>query len=120
MLWNDNRCDEEVAGIVGADLERLGAITHNVLNTMCTLPKLLWLKRHEPASLAARGTMLYPKDYVRLRLTGERATDLSDASGSSFYDVEAQAWSARAAGALRHPAGAAAAGAASHRHRRGR
>ena len=94
VLWNDNRCDEEVAGIVGADLERLGAITHNVLNTMCTLPKLLWLQRHEPAALTDARTLLYPKDYVRLRLTGERATDLSDASGSSFYDVEAQAWSA--------------------------
>ena len=93
ILWNDNRCHEEVAGIVGAELERLGAITHNVLNTMCTLPKLLWLRRHEPASLAMAATMLYPKDYVRMRFTGERATDLSDASGSSLYDVEAQDWS---------------------------
>lgn len=93
ILWNDNRCRDEVAGVVGPDLERLGTITHNVLNTMCTLPKLLWLKRNELASLAMADTMLYPKDYVRLRLTGERATDLSDASGSSLYDVEAQGWS---------------------------
>lgn len=93
ILWNDNRCGEEVRGIVGADLERLATITRNPLNTMCTLPKLLWLQRHELASIAAADTLLYPKDYVRLRLTGERATDLSDASGSSIYDVAAQAWS---------------------------
>lgn len=93
MLWNDNRCHEEVVAASRADLERLDAITHNVLNTMCTLPKLQWLRRHEPASLDHAETMLYPKDYVRLRLTGERATDLSDASGSSLFDVRAQTWS---------------------------
>jgi xylulokinase len=93
VLWNDNRCHEEVAGIIGEDLERLMAVTHNVLNTMCTLPKLLWLQRHEPDTLASAAVLLYPKDYVRLRLTGERATDLSDAAGSSLYDVAAQAWS---------------------------
>ena len=93
ILWNDNRCHEEVADIEGSEPGRLRDITHNVLNTMCTLPKLLWLQRHEPSSLTA-ATLLYPKDYVRLRLTGERATDLSDASGSSLYDVAAQRWSA--------------------------
>jgi xylulokinase len=94
MLWNDNRCQQEVAGILGEDLERLEAVTHNVLNTMCTLPKLIWLQRHESAVLASAAVMLYPKDYVRLRLTGEAATDLSDAAGSSLFDVAAQAWSA--------------------------
>ena len=94
ILWNDNRCTEEVAAIAGADLERLTAITRNVLNTMCTLPKLLWLRRHEAASLRAAARMLYPKDYVRLRLLGTLATDLSDAAGSSLFDVHAQAWSA--------------------------
>lgn len=93
ILWNDNRCHEEVADIAGSELGRVRDVTHNVLNTMCTLPKLLWLQRHEPDSLTAT-TLLYPKDYVRLRLTGERATDLSDASGSSLYDVAAQRWSA--------------------------
>jgi xylulokinase len=94
ILWNDNRCAEEVASIVGPDLERLTAITRNVLNTMCTLPKLLWLRRHEAASLRTAVQMLYPKDYVRLRLSGVSATDLSDASGSSLFDVGEQAWSA--------------------------
>ena len=94
ILWNDNRCAEEVAAITGPDLERLTAITRNVLNTMCTLPKLLWLRRHEAASLRAAARMLYPKDYVRLRLLGTLATDLSDAAGSSLFDVHAQAWSA--------------------------
>jgi xylulokinase len=93
ILWNDNRCSEEVAEITGPDLDRLTAITRNVLNTMCTLPKLLWLRRHESASLRAAARMLYPKDYVRLRLCGTLATDLSDAAGSSLFDVAAQAWS---------------------------
>jgi xylulokinase len=94
VLWNDNRCTEEVASITGPDLERLRTTTRSVLNTMCTLPKLMWLRGHEPASLDSAEWMLYPKDYVRLRLTGEVATDLSDASGSSVYDVAAQTWSA--------------------------
>jgi xylulokinase len=93
ILWNDNRCTAEVSAISGADLELLRSTTRNVLNTMCTLPKLLWLARHEAASLRAGTHMLYPKDYVRLRLTGRRATDLSDAAGSSLFDVAAQAWS---------------------------
>ena len=93
ILWNDNRCRAEVESIEGEDLERLLVITRNVLNTMCTLPKLLWLLAHEPAATSAARTMLYPKDYVRLRLTGEFGTDLSDASGSSLFDVEAQSWS---------------------------
>jgi xylulokinase len=93
ILWNDNRCQGEVESIAGDDLVRLEAITHNVLNTMCTLPKLLWLQGHEPSAVAATRTLLYPKDYVRLCLTDERATDLSDAAGSSIFDVASQAWS---------------------------
>ena len=93
MLWNDNRCQAEVEAVSGDDLARLESITHNVLNTMCTLPKLMWLQAHEPEPLAAAVTMLYPKDYVRLRFTGAQATDLSDAAGSSLFDVETQAWS---------------------------
>ena len=93
ILWNDNRCHAEVESIAGEDLARLESITHNVLNTMCTLPKLLWLQGHEPAALEAARTMLYPQDYERLRRAGELATDLSDAAGSSLIDVEAQAWS---------------------------
>ena len=93
ILWNDNRCRDEVSDIGGADLERLSAITRNVLNTMCTLPKLRWLQRHEPGPLTEAHTLLFPKDYVRFRLGGRFATDLSDASGSSLYDVAAQGWS---------------------------
>lgn len=92
MLWNDNRCGAEVADIAGTDLERLGEITRNPLNTMCTLPKLRWLARHDPEALRD-STLLFPKDYVRLRLTGTLGSDPTDASGSSLYDVAAQAWS---------------------------
>lgn len=92
MLWSDNRCGDQVADIVGADLERLGEVTRNPLNTMCTLPKLRWLARHDPEALRG-STLLFPKDYIRLRLTGTAGTDPTDASGSSLYDVAAQAWS---------------------------
>jgi len=92
MLWNDNRCATELVGLSSNDRARVSAITRNVLNTMCTLPKIMWLMRHEPASLE-RATLLYPKDYVRWRLCGERCTDLSDASGSSLFDPATQSWS---------------------------
>jgi xylulokinase len=60
---------------------------------MCTLPKLLWVQRHEPEIWQKTATILYPKDYINFRLTGKRGTDPSDASGSSFYDLERQTWS---------------------------
>ncbi|HNS50200.1 MAG TPA: xylulokinase [Anaerolineae bacterium] len=93
ILWNDQRCEREVAEIKGCYAEPLRRITHNPLNAMCTLPKLLWVKRHEPELWEKTATVLYPKDYVNWRLTGQRGTDLSDASGSSFYDLERQTWS---------------------------
>jgi xylulokinase len=104
ILWNDNRCLAEVARLVERDEPRLRAITHNVINTMCTLPKLLWLMRHEPAKLRDT-TLLYPKDHVRFRLTGERCTDLSDASGSSLFDVVSQSWSQELMGRFAIPDG---------------
>ncbi len=93
ILWNDLRCAEEVARITARDSDRLRRVTRNGMNTMCTLPKLLWLQRHEPQTWARARTLIYPKDYVRFRLTDTLATDLSDASGSSLFDVLGQRWS---------------------------
>jgi xylulokinase len=93
ILWNDQRCEREAAELQAGYGEPLQRITHNPLNTMCTLPKLLWVQRHEPETWQKTATMLYPKDYINFRLTGKRGTDLSDASGSSFYDLERQTWS---------------------------
>jgi xylulokinase len=56
-------------------------------------PTLAWLRRHEPARLDAAATFILPKDYLRLRMTGEVATDISDASGTALFDVAARTWS---------------------------
>ena len=82
ILWNDQRtqaeCDE-IEALVG--LERLIELTGNRALTGFTAPKLLWLRKHEPDAYARIAHVLLPKDYVRLRLTGERAIDVADASG---------------------------------------
>ena len=88
ILWNDQRTEAECAEIeerIG--LERLIALTGNRALTGFTAPKLLWLRRHEPESYARIARVLLPKDYVRLRLTGEWATDVADASGTLLLDV---------------------------------
>ncbi len=93
ILWNDQRCESEVVELNGRYEETLQRITHNPLNAMCTLPKLLWVLRHKPETWKKTSILLYPKDYINFRLTGKCSTDISDASGSSFYDLEQQTWS---------------------------
>ncbi|MGD9507156.1 MAG: xylulokinase [Geminicoccaceae bacterium] len=88
LLWNDARTHEECAEIerrVGC--ERLTAITGNRASTGMQAPKLLWLRRHEPEAAARVAKLLLPKDFIRLRLTGEHATDAADASGTLFLDL---------------------------------
>jgi xylulokinase len=94
ILWNDGRTAAQCAEIerrLGRD--GLIALTGNRALTGFTAPKLLWLAEHEPDVLAATRSVLLPKDVVRLRLTGERATDVADASGTLWLDVGARAWS---------------------------
>jgi xylulokinase len=94
ILWNDQRTAAECAEIeerVG--LERLIELTGNRALTGFTAPKLLWLRRHEPDVYSRIAHVLLPKDYVRLRLTGERAIDVADASGTLLFDVAARRWS---------------------------
>ena len=92
ILWNDGRCAAECE-----ELERrepdARAITGNIVMPGFTAPKLLWVRRHEPEVFRRTATVLLPKDYVRWRLTGEAATDLSDASGTSWLDVARRDWS---------------------------
>jgi xylulokinase len=94
ILWNDQRtqaeCDE-IEALVG--LDRLIALTGNRALTGFTAPKLLWLRKHEPDAYARIAHVLLPKDYVRLRLTGERAIDVADASGTLLLDVARRRWS---------------------------
>ena len=58
-----------------------------------TAPKLAWMRRHEPDLFARIRKVLLPKDYVRLRLTGDYASDMSDAAGTHWLDVGARRWS---------------------------
>jgi xylulokinase len=94
ILWNDQRtqaeCDE-IESTIG--LERLIALTGNRALTGFTAPKLLWIRHHEPDVYARIARITLPKDYVRLRLTGEHATDVSDASGTVLLDVAQRRWS---------------------------
>ena len=101
ILWNDQRTAAECAEIeerVGFD--RLVELTGNRALTGFTAPKLLWLRRHEPESYSRIAHVLLPKDYVRLRLCGERAIDVSDASGTLLFDVAQRRWSDEVVAAL--------------------
>lgn len=95
ILWNDGRSAAEAAALarLGDGLqEEVGVLAMPGL----TGPKLAWLRRHEPDALARTRHLLLPKDTVRLRLTGERATDVSDASGTWLFYQAARSWSRRA------------------------
>ena len=102
LLWNDQRTGAEAAEIERrlGGLEGLVAATGNRALTGFTAPKLLWMAHHEPDLYARVRSVMLPKDYVRLRLCGERATDVTDASGTLWFDVAARAWSDRVLEAL--------------------
>ena len=94
ILWNDQRTEAECVEIeerIG--LARLIQLTGNRALTGFTAPKLLWLRRHEPTTYAEVAHVLLPKDYVRLRLTGEHAIDVADASGTLLFNVARRRWS---------------------------
>ena len=93
ILWNDGR-----SGPQCAELERrvphAREITGNLSMPGFTAPKLLWVAQHEPEVFGELARVLLPKDYLRLRLTGEYATDMSDAAGTLWLDVAKRSWSA--------------------------
>jgi xylulokinase len=104
ILWNDQRTAAECAEIeerVG--LTRLIELTGNRALTGFTAPKLLWVRRHEPEVWARVAHVLLPKDYVRLRLTGEHAIDAAEASGTLLFDVAHRRWSEEVCAALEIP-----------------
>jgi xylulokinase len=104
ILWNDQRTAAECAEIEQRlGLDRLIALTGNRALTGFTAPKLLWLRRHEPDVYTRIAHVLLPKDYVRLLLTGERAIDAADASGTLLFDVGARRWSDEVLDALAVP-----------------
>jgi xylulokinase len=94
IIWNDQRTDAECNEIEATlGLARLTALTGNRALTSFTAPKLLWLRHHEPDVFARIARIALPKDYVRLRLCGEYATDVADASGTLLLDVAERRWS---------------------------
>ena len=104
ILWNDQRTSAECAEIeerVG--FERLVGLTGNRALPGFTAPKLVWVRKHEPDVWSQAAHVLLPKDYVRLRLTGERAIDAAEASGTLLFDVAGRRWSAEVCEALEVP-----------------
>ncbi|MGR3198230.1 MAG: xylulokinase [Paracoccus sp. (in: a-proteobacteria)] len=94
ILWNDQRNAAECAAMSEAagGLDGLLAATNNRMLVGYTGGKILWMRQHEPALFARLTTILNPKDYLRLRLTGEIATEVSDASGTGLFDVRGRRW----------------------------
>lgn len=100
ILWNDTRTTEQCRQIEATLGERLLAVAKNRALEGFTLPKLLWVKRHEPELFAQAKLFLLPKDYVRFRLTGRIACEYSDAAGTLLLDVAGKRWSEEIAGAF--------------------
>jgi xylulokinase len=101
LLWNDQRTAAQCAWIterIGRD--RLIKIAGNPALTGFQAPKVIWLRDNEPATYRRMAHVLLPKDYVRYRLSGELATDASDAAGTLFLDLRARNWSAEICDAL--------------------
>src|SRR5579872_4376988 len=94
ILWNDQRTSAECAEIesrAGGRAQLIELVANPAL-TGFTAPKILWLRNHEPKHYERVKHVLLPKDYVRLRLTGEFATEVSDASGTLLLDVRKRRW----------------------------
>jgi xylulokinase len=94
LIWCDQRTEAECRSItetVGA--RRLIELTANPALTGFTLPKIWWVQKNEPEVWACVRSILLPKDYLRFRLTGTRAMDVADASGTLLFDVVNRRWS---------------------------
>lgn len=92
ILWNDGRCGEECV-MLENQVPQSRAITGNLMMPGFTAPKLLWVQRHEPEMFNQIDKVLLPKDYLRLRMTGDFASDMSDAAGTMWLDVAKRDWS---------------------------
>jgi xylulokinase len=101
LIWCDQRSQEQcdwITSKVGA--ERLIQLVSNPALTGFSAPKMLWVRGHEPRVFERVAHFLLPKDFVRFRLTGEFATDVSDASGTLLFDVTHRRWSKEMLSAL--------------------
>lgn len=91
ILWNDTRSHAEAAAL-DAD-PRFRKLTGNIVFPGFTAPKLAWVKNNEPTFFAKVAKVLLPKDFLRLWLTGEHMSEMSDSAGTSWLDVGARRWS---------------------------
>ncbi len=94
LIWCDQRTEkqvQELSDLFGID--RLIQLTCNPPLTNFTLTKLMWIRENEPENWRRVHSVMLPKDYIRFRLTGEKATDVADASGTLMLDVARRAWS---------------------------
>jgi xylulokinase len=92
ILWNDGRSDKECRVLEEKEPE-LRKIAGNIAMPGFTAPKLLWVKAHEPANFKRTAKVLLPKDYIRLKLSGDHASDMSDSAGTLWMDVGQRRWS---------------------------
>ncbi len=94
ILWNDQRTGAQCAEItrLAGGLRGLLSYTNNMMLTGYTGGKILWLKENEPENFEKMHVFVNPKDYIRLQLCGELGTDVSDASGTGFFDVKNRCW----------------------------
>src|SRR5688500_16789197 len=94
ILWNDQRTQAECDWITETiGRERVIELTSNPVLTGFTAGKIVWLRNNEPQIFERVRKVLLPKDYIRLKLTGEYATEVSDASGTSLFNVRRRSWS---------------------------
>ena len=98
ILWNDGRSAAQCEALAAA-VSRLGEIAGNLAMPGFTAPKLLWVREHEPELFARTRRVLLPKDWLRLRLSGEAVSEMSDASGTLWLDVGRRDWSDELLGA---------------------
>ncbi len=92
ILWNDGRSGAECAALEAAE-PRSRTITGNLAMPGFTAPKLLWVRKHEPDLFARLHRVLLPKDWLRLQMTGEAVSEMSDAAGTLWLDIAARQWS---------------------------
>ncbi|MGV0959024.1 MAG: xylulokinase [Limnohabitans sp.] len=92
ILWNDGRSAAQCEQLT-AQVPELARITGNLAMPGFTAPKLLWVREHEPALFAQTRRVLLPKDWLRLQLTGEAVSEMSDAAGTLWLDTGRRDWS---------------------------
>jgi xylulokinase len=92
ILWNDARSFRECEDIMNREPKAV-PLSGNIPLAGYTAPKLVWVKKHEPKTFAKVAKVLLPKDYIRFRMTGEHASDMSDSSGTFWLDIAKRRWS---------------------------